>query len=274
MALTINQFHRSAQGYTEPLLTVAGDIPLHMVLIPSGKFTMGSPDLEPKRREAEGPQHEVTVPSFFLGRYPVTQAQWRAVAALPEIKQSLASAPAHFHGNNHPVEKVSWHDATEFCTRLAQHTGRPYRLPSEAEWEYACRAGTTTPFYFGNTLTDELANYDADASVVYANGPPGKCRQKTTPVNYFDYANRFGISDMHGNVCEWCADHGHKNYNSAPTNGSAWIKNGDSSERVIRGGAWLYRPAYCRSALRFNWLSEDSKYFIGFRVSCDAPKTQ
>ena len=263
---------RTRQGYIEPLLDVGNALPLHMVLIPSSTFLMGSPANEPEHRDTESPQREVTVAPFFMGRYPITQAQWRFVAGLPLDKQKLDPEPSHFKGQaNHPVEQVSWYDAVEFCARLKNHTNRPYRLPSEAEWEYACRAQTTTPFYFGKTLTDELANYDA--SVTYANGSEGEYRQTTTPVDHFGIANAFGLSDMHGNVWEWCEDHWHDNYDKAPIDGSAWVSGNEQSKRVLRGGSWLITPRICRSASR-SYNSPNFRHAgIGFRVVCSAPRT-
>ena len=268
MALTIRRTPRTGQGYIEPLLDVADALPLHMVLIPGGTFLMGSPDNEPERKDAEGPQHEVTVPTFLMGRYPVTQAQYEAV---------MATNPAtdydtdRFVAPNKPVVGVRWDDVVEFCDRLAKQTDRPYRLPSEAEWEYACRAGTTTPFYFGKTLTTEVANYNGDYT--YADGPKGEMRNGTTPVDHFGIANAFGLSDMHGNVWEWCQDPWHRTYDGAPADGSAWIEGGDSTYRVIRGGSWNSDPRFCRSASRFN-DSPDLRYFgNGFRVCCAAPRT-
>lgn len=272
MTLKIRRTPRTGQGYIEPLLDVTDALPLHMVLIPGNTFRMGSPDDEPERnKEREGPQHTVTVPQFFMGRYPVTQAQWKAVVASPKVAPGLEADPSSFKGNNRPVESVSWYDAVEFCDRLAQHTKRPYRLPSEAEWEYACRAGTTTPFYFGKTLTTEVANYDGRNT--YADGPKGEYRQETTPVDHFGIANAFGLSDMHGNVYEWCQDRWHTNYDGAPTDGSAWIEGGNSSGRVRRGGSWIRIPKDCRSAYRFNFEPYDCVSYIGFRVVCSAPRT-
>ncbi|MEO1792800.1 MAG: formylglycine-generating enzyme family protein [Cyanobacteria bacterium J06629_19] len=271
MPLTIRRTPRTSQGFIEQRLVIDKALPLQMVLIPEGSFVMGSPDDEPERYDDEGPQHEVSVPSFLMGRHPVTQAQWRAVAELPQENVALDAAPSHFEGDNRPVEQVSWDDATEFCARLAQLTGLPYRLPTEAEWEYACRAGTTTPFYFGNTLTDELANYDA--SVTYANGPKGEYRESTTSVGHFGLENSFGLSDMHGNVFEWCQDHWHDNYEGAPADGTAWTEDGDNSKRVLRGGAWDSYPRNCRSALRYDPSREYRFNGIGFRVSCSAPRT-
>jgi formylglycine-generating enzyme required for sulfatase activity len=272
MPLTLRLTPRTAQGYVEPLLAVGDALPLHMVLVPGGTFLMGSPPDEPERSDEEGPQHEVTVPSFFMGRYPVTQAQWRAGAALPQVKRKLKAAPSNFKGDNNPVEQVTWYDAVEFCARLSVHTGRPYRLPSEAEWEYACRAGTTTPFYFGQILTTDVANYDGNST--YGDGPQGESRKATTPVDHFGIANAFGLSDMHGNVREWCQDHWHSNYEGAPTDGSVWIEGGDSRERMLRGGSWIDDPWVCRSAYRYNDMADiDTDLVIGFRVVCSAPKT-
>jgi formylglycine-generating enzyme required for sulfatase activity len=218
------------------------------VCIPSGDFLRGSPDDEPERSKRESPQHEVTVASFFMGRYPVTQAQWRAVAVLPKVERKLEADPSNFKGDDRPVEQVSWYEAVEFCKRLSYHTGNTYRLPTEAEWEYACRAGTTTPFHFGAMITTDVANYSGNYT--YADGPKGERRGETTPVDHFDIANGFGLSDMHGNVYEWCQDHWHENYKGAPTDGSAWIEGGDSKYRVVRGGSWYGSPRYCRSACR------------------------
>jgi formylglycine-generating enzyme required for sulfatase activity len=245
---------------------------LEMVSIPGGTFLMGSPESEPERDgDRESPQHQVTVESFFMGRYPVTQAQWRAVAALPQVTRELDRDPSRFEGDNRPVERVTWHDAVEFCARLSVHAGRQYRLPTEAEWEYACRAGTTTPFHFGETITSELANYSG--TTTYADGPPGERRGETTPVDHFEGANAYGLTNMHGNVWEWCQDHWHSNYDGAPTDGSAWVEGGDSSQRVLRGGSWLNSPRYCRSAYR-NVIDPDLRDFIfGFRVCCAAPRT-
>ncbi len=156
-----------------------------MVSIPGGSFKMGSP-------ANETPQHDVTVPAFFMGKFEVTQEQYQQV---------MGKNPSHCEGYKRPIEMVSCNDAVEFCKKLSQKTGRTYRLPSEAEWEYACRAGTTTPFHFGETITDELANYHA--SKTHASEPKGEYRKQTTPVGEFP-PNAFGLYDMHGNVWEWC----------------------------------------------------------------------
>ncbi|MFM5947151.1 MAG: formylglycine-generating enzyme family protein, partial [Dolichospermum sp.] len=126
---------------------------LETIAIPGGTFMMGSPENEEGSINSERPQHEVTIKPFLMGKYPVTQAQWRTVAALEKVNIDLASYPSYFEGDNRPVEQVSWHDAIEFCARLSNYTKKPYRLPTEAQWEYACRAGTTTPFHFGDRIT-------------------------------------------------------------------------------------------------------------------------
>ncbi|MEA5464240.1 formylglycine-generating enzyme family protein [Leptothoe sp. PORK10 BA2] len=250
--------------------TLSDDVALEMVWIPAGKFDMGSPRNEPERSAAEGPQHEVVVPQCLMGRYPVTQAQWRVVAAMPQVNQELAPDPSTFKGDNRPVEGVSWHEATEFCARLAEHTNRPYRLPTEAEWEYACRAETTTPFHFGLTLTTEIANYNGDYT--YADGPKGEDRNETTPVDHFDIANAFGLCDMHGNVWEWCQDHWHDNYEEAPVDGSAWLTEDENANRIVRGCSWIYIPGICRSAYRDDNTPDYRDDLIGFRVCCSPPR--
>lgn len=258
-----------AQYFTEDLGNVVG---LDMVYIPGGSFMMGSPDKERKSdwsKEKESPQHKVTVQPFFMGKFQITQAQWRAIASLPKVKVDLKPEPSNFKGDELPVEQVSWDDAVEFCQRLSNATGKEYRLPSEAEWEYACRAGTITPFHFGETITGELANYDA--SRTYANEAEGEYRKKTTPVGSFR-PNAFGLYDVHGNVWEWCEDDWHDNYNGAPTDGSAWT-SGASSIKVIRGGSWDLSPVVCRSATRILNVPEFDYNLVGFRVVCRVPRT-
>ena len=187
------------------------------------------------------------------------------------MKRTLKADPSRFKGDDRPVEQVNWYEAVEFCDRLSRHTGNSYRLPSEAQWEYACRAGTQSPFYFGDTISSELANYRG--TTVYNGGPEGEHRDETTSVDYFNAANAFGLCDMHGNVWEWCADHWHGNYEGAPTDGSAWITEKEGTARVRRGGSWLNNPRYCRSATRFNYRPDYRDYDSGFRVCCLAPRT-
>src|SRR4028118_1996823 len=207
-----------------------------MVYIPGGTFMMGSPDSESQRDYySESPQHRVTVPAFFAGKYPITQAQWEAV---------MGNNRSGFKGEKRPVENVSSNQAVEFCKKLSQTTGKIYRLLSEAEWEYACRAGTTTPFHFGETITPNLVNYDGNSP--YANAPKGVYRQQATDVGSFP-PNAFGLYDMHGSVSEWCSDRWHENYIRAPTDGSSW-ETGKNNYRVSRGGSWYRKEILCRSA--------------------------
>ena len=236
---------------------------LEMVLVNGGSFLMGSPEQEKKRTSAEGPQHQVTVPTFFMGRYPVTQAQWRIVAGW---EKGLETDPSRFKGDNRPVEQVSWHDAKKFCQRLSKKTKRHYRLPTEAEWEYACRAGTTTPFACGETISTELANYDG--RYIYERGKTGEYRKETTPVGQFGWTNPWGLSDMHGNVYEWCEDYWHENYENAPNDGSAWLTDSEDKYRVCRGGSWSFNPLCCRSAYRFGNGPDYRNIDIGFRLIC------
>jgi formylglycine-generating enzyme required for sulfatase activity len=241
-----------------------------MVAIPGGTFLMGSPKNEPERSGAESPRHEVAIEPFFMGHYPVTQTQWLVVSTMPQIEREIPPNPSQYKGDDRPVERVPWYDAVEFCARLSAHTGRQYRLPTEAEWEYACRASTTTPFHFGETIRSDLATYQG--STAYAGGPIGENADGTNPVDHFGLANAFGLSDMHGNVWEWCQDHWHDSYKGAPTDGSAWIKGGDSERRILRGGSWLRDPGNCRSAYRY-YDGPDDRYFCnGFRVVCSAPR--
>ena len=254
-------------------------ITLEMIHIPGGIFRMGSPKDEEGRDGRESPQHRVIVPAFFMGMYPVTQLQWHSVSLYRKMPSSvrtflkstflggvaesvemhLDSDPSYGKGDNRPVERVSWDDAIEFCARLSKRTGKDYRLPSEAEWEYACRAGTITPYHFDEEISEGLANY-------------GNHCKGTIEVGKFG-ANAFGLHDMHGNVYEWCLDHWHDNYEGAPTDGSAWVTGGDSSRRVIRGGSWDSDPRACRSAYR-DWSGPAVRNLrIGFRVCCSPPRT-
>jgi formylglycine-generating enzyme required for sulfatase activity len=263
----INSDTKQAQYFIENL---GNNVILEMVAIPGGKFLMGSPSTEAERYDDESPQHEVTVPPFFMGKYPVTQAQWRTVAALEQVNRELNPDPSNFKGDNLPVEQISWYEAVEFCARLSEHTGQHYRLPSEAEWEYACRAGTTTPFYFGETITADFASYNAE--VTYADEPKGKSANQTTPVGSF-LPNLFGLYDMHGNVWEWCYDHWHDNYEGAPAYGSPWIEaarknliENDNHSRLLRGGSWSNYPEGCRGANRYGNVPVSRNNYLGFRV--------
>ncbi len=243
---------------------------LDMVAIPGGEFIMGAPQGEEASGDSERPQHQVTVPAFFMGKYPVTQAQWRVVANFEQVERPLQLDPSNFKGDDLPVETISWDEAVEFCARLSKVTGKTYRLPSEAEWEYACRAGTTTPFHFGETITPELANFDGNYT--YASAPKGEYRKKTTPVGSFKLANAFGLYDMHGNVYEWCADSWHDNYNGAPNDGSARLNDNDN-RRLLRGGFWGSHPRYCRSAYRIRNGPDNRDDYLGFRVVVSTERT-
>lgn len=254
-------------------------INLEMVAIPGGKFLMGTEDSELEKivekyshvdLKWESPQHEVTFQPFFMSKYLVTQAQWRAVAGLPKVSRNLRQNPSDFKGDNLPVETISWEEATEFCQRLSKLIiGYTYRLPSEAEWEYAARAGTTTPFHFGETITGNLANYRA--SETYGAEPKGEYRGKTIPVGSFP-PNAFGLYDMHGNLWEWCEDDWHISYDGAPTDGSAWTKSKNIT-KVLRGGSWGLNPNNCRSAYRYGRFRFNRSNDIGFRVVCSASRT-
>jgi len=270
----------------DPNATGHGAVFLPMLHIPPGRFLMGSPADEPGRYDDEGPHHEVQLQEFFLSQTPITQAQWRAVAqwqrqehedgdlwpeALDPDPVSNLDDAERFAGEQRPVVNVSWHDAMAFCQRLRLRTGKNYTLPSEAQWEYACRAGTITPFHFGDTISTKLANYNG--SEVYGDGEKGDYRQQTTDVLSFP-ANAWGLHDMHGNVWEWCADHWHDNYEGAPKDGSAWIdeeakeNKNETKRRLLRGGSWGAHPASCRSAFRNIYLPAYRLYSVGFRVCC------
>jgi formylglycine-generating enzyme required for sulfatase activity len=265
----------TAKYFTEDL---SNGVTLDMVQIPAGKFLMGSPESESMDttpilngpKITEQPQHEVTVPAFFVGKYEVTQEQWRAVARLPKVKIDLDAAQSHWRGDKLPVDSVEWVQAEEFCARLSKKTGHIYRLPSEAEWEYACRAGTTTPFAFGDTITMDIANYNG---VPYAAAAPQADRNTTLAVGSLSVANAFGLYDMHGNVAEWVLDPPHVSYEGAPTDGTAWYGNSVGSgtnPRIIRGGG-LSKATFSRCGHR-DQLCEDCAtftiglYFRGFRV--------
>lgn len=263
--LIINREKRTAKYFVEDL---GNGIGLEMVLIPGGSFIMGSSEDKIGHRGNESPQHLVTINPFCMGKYPVTQDQWKVIAALPQVSRELNPDPSNFKGDNRPVECVTWYDAIEFCARLSQKSTREYRLPSEAEWEYACRAGTTTAFHFGETITTNLANYNGNYT--YGSGVEGIYRQETALVGSFNVANAFGLYDMHGNVWEWCADHWHDNYEGAPDDGSIWLSSNERSRRLLRGGSWLNDPKVCRSAVRFNFYPGSNHYGIGFRVVCAA----
>jgi formylglycine-generating enzyme required for sulfatase activity len=305
-------FHESLQrDVRSPGATVEAAVPLSLtfVEIPAGIFLMGSPPEEPERLDDEGPQHEVKLASFFMSQTPITQAQWREVAQWQERpgerwERELDPEPSFFQprrnpkarsfddarfsllkgetdSEQRPVENVNWLDAIEFCSRLSQRTGRTYTLPSEAQWEYACRAGTTTAFHFGATIMPELANYNGN--YVYAEGSKGEYRKQTTPVGIFP-ANAWGLHEMHGNVLEWCLDPWHDSYKGAPADGTAWLNTAESNnkqtiekgnksdseqqQKLLRGGSWYDDPRNCRSASRDHYRPDNASVDVGFRVVC------
>lgn len=234
-----------------------------------------------------GSSHRVTLPSFCISKFPITQTQWLAVALLPKVNLTLNPQPSHFKGANLPVECVSFYEAVEFCNRLSRKTGKIYRLPTESEWEYTCRARTTTSFHFGETITTDLANYNG-SYYTYNCEATGKYLQQTTPVGSFKTANAFGLYDMHGNVSEWCQDNLNSNpYKGAPIDGSTWIYETNAAPsfflpnlldslmenmfenpkyHVYRGGSWKNDVFGVTSWARCGLNPENKQNFIGFRV--------
>jgi formylglycine-generating enzyme required for sulfatase activity len=246
---------RSQQPKPGITVSLAPGVEMKFAYIPPGSFFMGSPESEEGRSDNEGPQHRVTLEKgFYLGIYPVTQAQWQAV---------MGNNPSHFQGENLPVEMVSWVECVEFCRKLSERDGHLYRLPTEAEWEYACRAGTTTPFAFGETITTDQVNYDGNYPD--GGGKKGVSRQRTTPVGSFP-ANAWGLFDMHGNVWNWCHDwFDARSYTRNPSN--AALRPHGGLVRVNRGGSW-HSPAWrCRSAFRGNCGPTSGSNRLGFRVA-------
>ena len=227
---------------------LGGGVTIDLVRVSAGKFMMGS-----KEDGQEQTIHEVTLQEFWMGKYVITQRQWQAV---------MGNNPARFKGENLPVEKVSWHDAMEFCERISQNIRKKMRLPTEAEWEYACRASTTTPFHFGKTSTKDLVNYNR------------QFHGRTVDVNAFS-PNQWGLYQMHGNVWEWCLDDWHDDYNTKPLHlkqngnnpwGDANINKNNDRSHVLRGGSWANTAFGCLSTSRdridaFDWCGS-----AGFRV--------
>jgi formylglycine-generating enzyme required for sulfatase activity len=283
----VEQLPGQARGFIEPL----GATAIAMVEIPGGRFSMGAgaaevglalseaklaaeedgilPDESYQALAAEIPQHAVDVKGFYMSRYEVTQAQYLAVMGrLPNIDDD-------FVGPRMPVINVTWQEANDFCARLSQLTGRAYRLPTEAEWEYAARAGTATPFAFGETLNPQAAVYNS--AIPYRKGPRGAARRGPSEVGELTPSNAFGLVDMSGNVWEWVADYWHGSYDGAPKDGSAWDEPQtvyDEKEeeevldqsRIVRGGSWFSPAASCRSAARFRFFPSTRANNVGFRV--------
>ena len=248
-------------------------IPANFVHIPGGTFTMGSPAGEPGRDSDEGPQRQVTVSGFYLGKFQVTQQEYEEV---------MGNNPSHFRGSNLPVEMVNWFDAVEYCNRRSRNEGltpvytvdgtgnnrtvtwntnaNGYRLPTEAEWEYACRAGTATPFFTGNNITTTQANYNGNDP--YNNNARGESREQTTPIGIFP-ANGWGLHDMHGNVHEWCWDR-YGDYPGGPQTDPTGVSSGIN--RVLRGASWFSSGRFVRSAYRANRDPSYQSNYVGFRL--------
>ena len=224
-------------------------VEMNMVLVPGGNFLMGSSEKRPSHSEL--PRHEVKVKSFLMSKHPVTKRQWKAVAQHPQVNRTIKLRPVLQGSDYHPVVEISWYDAIEFCDRLTQVSGNGYRLPTEAEWEYACRAGSKTSFHFGNQINQKIAQFDSD---------------KLNRVCQFPYANAFGLHDMHGNVWEWCMDYWHSNYDDAPADGTAWLDDAKNEDRIQRGGSWRNESRLCRSAYRLFDNSENKSNSTGFRI--------
>lgn len=267
-----------------------GDSTITMIKIPwSWKFKRGSPPTEKGRVENESPILDVKLSdSYYMSMYPITQAQWKAVADLNKVDMELNPEPSTFSDFESqkepllPVETISWEEAKEFCKRLSNYFSKTFRLPTEAEWEYACRAGTPTPFHFGTQLysVDMVsqerrfwANYDHTYD--YMPETQGKKNwSQTTPAEHFKgnrgkiIANQFGLVDMHGNVWEWCEDAWHNSYEGARPDGTArQASKGEYAEhRVLRGGAWNSSPNSCRSASRNHKPKNIRMNNVGFRI--------
>ena len=257
----IERRRASAQQLVQPL---GKGVMLRMVQVPGGTFTMGAPEGESESKTSERPQHQVSVPPFYLCKHPVTLDQWRAVmGARPEMMR-IAESSLKKSGRQ-PAVRVSFDEVQEFCARLSRKTRRTWRLPSEAEWEYACRAGTSTAFAFGPTITRDVAIYDGET--IRRADPDGK-HASTRPVGSPRVANAFGLYDMHGQVWEWCEDWWHKSYEGAPADGSAWKSDGESRNRVLRGGSWYAAVEFCRSASRhIGGEAGIRSRQIGFRIA-------
>jgi formylglycine-generating enzyme required for sulfatase activity len=263
---------------------IVNSIGMKLTRIPAGKFLMGSPAGEKERDDTEV-QHEVTISKpYYLGVYEVTQGEYAKV--MGKVRYGARFGPGKGGSLEHPMENLECGHAVEFCKRLSNRpeekkAGRRYRLPAEAEWEYACRAGTTTPFHFGKSLSSEQANFNGNFP--YGGAPKGEYLRKTAKVGSYK-PNAWGLYDMHGNVAEWCSDWYDPNYyknspkvdppgpakGALPTGYSSRTKPGPGQfYRVIRGGSWLDEARGCRSAYRFRAMPHDPYRLIGFRVVCE-----
>ncbi|KPK48348.1 MAG: hypothetical protein AMK72_07195 [Planctomycetes bacterium SM23_25] len=253
---------------------------MRFVLIPPGTFLMGSRDsaAEVARRCAmpnaqagwfydEHPRHKVTLTrAFYMTVHEVTKASYRTVFPPKPARgkdKKKAETPGEPKDANDPATEVSWSDAEKFCKQLSSRDKRQYSLPTEAQWEYACRAGTETPFTFGETISTDQANYHGD--YIYGSGRKGKHRGKPLPVGSLS-PSAWGLYDMHGNVSEWCADRYGEYDSAAATDPQGPDKKGN--ERVLRGGSWRSYPGACRSAFRHRREAGSRSDNIGFRVCC------
>jgi formylglycine-generating enzyme required for sulfatase activity len=238
-----------------------------MVEIPGGEFMMGSPEEEEEGNWWERPTHKVKVSPFLIGKYLITREQWRLIATLPKVELDLNPEPSSHKGegvpesvlNRYPVTDFTWYEAVELCKRLSSWSGEKgkgykYSLPSEAQWEYACRAGTETLYHWGDKITPNLGNYIK------------KSLGRPTPVGRFQVANAFGLYDVHGNVWEWCEDLWHKTYDGATEDGRAWLSENDNDYRMLRGGSFNYYSECCRSALRYCYYPDFRNNTVGLRV--------
>ena len=234
-----------------------------LVVVPAGSYLMGSPSSEASRTNDEGPQHRVTIGEpFAVGVYEVTFSEWDACVRADRCGGYRPDDRGWGRGDR-PVINVSWEDAQGYVRWLSRETGQEYRLLSESEWEYVARAGTTTPFHAGRTISTDRANYDGNYT--YGTGRKGKYRQQTVPVGSFR-ANRFGLHDVHGNVNEWTQDCWNGSYRGAPSDGRAW-ERGECGRRVVRGGSWHYEPVFLRSASRYWNGTGNRRDDVGLRVA-------
>ncbi len=259
MIIVIALFVAVSAMAAEKTIDLGSEVSMTVVYIPAGEFDMGSPADEPKRDKDEGQHHVKLTKAFYMGKFEVTQLQYRVI---------MKNNNSKFGGDNLPVENVNWYEAGRFLKKLSDKTNLKFRLPTEAEWEYACRAGTTSPFNVGDTLDSDLANYNAKAP--YADGIVGPYLKRTTDVGSY-VPNAFGLYDMHGNVWEWCHDRYDNDYykKTSPVDPAGPSKGGD---RVIRGGAWNEKAHKCRSADRNHRREKANQKHIGFRVVLEVEK--
>jgi formylglycine-generating enzyme required for sulfatase activity len=267
---------KTGSYFIEPL--GSGVKPLELVAISGGEFMMGSDE-----RDREQPKHKVTLQPFFISRYPITESQWQVVSEYPSINRDINVRPNSSRDGrkNFPIEWISWDEAQEFCNRLSARSGRNYFLPSESQWEYACRAGSTTSYHYSQRPIPHLFN--CRSGCVTSDGISCLPLKSTSEVGLFP-PNNWGLHDMHGNVWEWCEDDWHKDYEQAPNDGTAWVEEDREDKRVIRGGAWNQEDERCSSSYRAYYSLSDhvlsltrkadrgprmeTGTVIGFRICC------